>query len=236
MAQLSQLSSLEQAPLIGHGSNRSSALRPAGGKGTGRGAQQPAGGYGSGERIDMLDHDGRSGLEKRMNEIDTIAGAPTGRALIEAARARRVGAPLYLRYAAEAGSAGDLLRQAACALDFAVQVLGEAVDVYAAGVSGPTAELAHLALTVRHRDGSVALLGIGAGQPRADSGPLPPPRPEPPSLLLLGDQGAVERYPGTAGPDMGPGVAPAGDTLERYAAAVRRSLASGRPEVIAGHE
>jgi hypothetical protein len=35
---------------------------------------------------------------------------------------------------------------------------------------------------------------------------------------------------------MGPGVAPAGDTLERYAAAVRRSLASGRPEVIAGHE
>ncbi len=44
MAQLSQLSSLEQAPLIGHGSNRSSALRPAGGKGTGRGAQQPAGG------------------------------------------------------------------------------------------------------------------------------------------------------------------------------------------------
>jgi hypothetical protein len=171
-----------------------------------------------------------------MNTVDTIAGTPTGRAMIEAARSRCAGAPVYLRYAAEAGSAGDLLRHAACALDFAIQVLGEAVDVYAVGVSAPAGELAHLALTVRHRDGAVALLGIGAGPPRPDGGPLAPPRPEAPTLLLLGDQGAVERYPGSAGPDVEPGVASAGDTLERYVAAIRRSLASGRPEVIAGHE
>src|SRR5689334_13269121 len=106
----------------------------------------------------------------------------TERAIAEAAAQRRVGAPVYLRYAIDVGASGDLLRAAAASLAFATRVLGPARDVYAAG--RPDGDRAHLALTVRHLDGSVTLLGIGA-RPAASV-------PVPPTTLLIGDLGVVE--------------------------------------------
>ncbi|MBI3972409.1 MAG: hypothetical protein HY332_14105 [Chloroflexi bacterium] len=179
-----------------------------------------------------------------------ISETPLGQAIVQAAVQRRVGAPVYLRYAAEAGRAGrgdNLVDEAAGAVDFARRTLGEPVDVYAAGVRREDGAWAHLALTVRFRDGSVALLGLGAAPERA-AGAVGEPadssllyrRYAPPSVLLLGDRGAVERYP-SDGPDITvrdtSGArrddSPAVKAHERYAAAIRRSLAGGRPEPLA---
>jgi predicted dehydrogenase len=114
---------------------------------------------------------------------------PVARALYATAAQRRVGAPVYLRYAAEAGDGTPLLWQAADAIDLALHVLGGPVDAYAVGSTAGSDQLIHLALTLRHHDGSVALLGLGsARQARGHA-----------SLLLLGDRGAVEANPVSSG-------------------------------------
>lgn len=170
----------------------------------------------------------------------------TGRAIVEAARERRVGAPVYLRYAAEIAPTEDIVEAAAAAVEYAAQVLGPALDVYAvaAVAAVPTAtgrdagpdgdrpgQPAHLALTVRHRDGSVALLGIGRRPIDA--------KPVSPSVLLVGDRGVVEgchppTLPGTpaahADPTLGGTSSP--QASANGAAAIRRSLRSGRPAPI----
>lgn len=182
-----------------------------------------------------------------------IATTPTGRAIIQAAAERRVGSPVYLRYAAEVRDTGDLIRQAAGAVAFAARALGEPSEIYAVGVprsDDPTGAPAYLSLTVRHPDGVVALLGIGrearpgggttdGTTPAALSPHVGHAQPVSPSVLLLGDRGVAERYPGPGG-DAWPiaGATTAGDAasqadaeeLVRYAAAVRRSLASGTVE------
>jgi hypothetical protein len=162
----------------------------------------------------------------------------TERAIAEAAARRRVGAPVYLRYAIDVGAGGDLLRAAAASLAFATRVLGPARDVYAAGT--PDGDRPHLALTVRHREGSVALLGIGAcptGSP-----------PVPATTLLIGDRGVVEGCPPPAlagapastpeaGTEAAGDAGDAGDTaLVPLVAVIRRALQSGRPEGISSDE
>jgi hypothetical protein len=159
----------------------------------------------------------------------------TERAIAEAAAQRRVGAPVYLRYAIDVGTGGDLLRAAAASLAFATRVLGPARDVYAAGT--PDGDRPHLALTVRHRDGSVALLGIGAcptGSP-----------PVPATTLLIGDRGVVEGCPPpvlagapASTPEAGIGATgTAADTaLVLLVAVIRRALQSGQPEGISSDE
>lgn len=170
-----------------------------------------------------------------------IDDTATRRAIVEAARERRVGAPVYLRYAAEIAAEDDVLVAAAAAVDLARQVLGPIADVYAVrGMGTPVAaasngDAEHLALTVRHGDGSVALLGIG----RLSAGGVPVPA----SLLLVGDRGVVEgcpapSLPGTLLSAAGGGDNDASDAAQRPAratpagliATVRRSLQSGRPE------
>lgn len=170
----------------------------------------------------------------------------TGRAIVEAARERRVGAPVYLRYAAEIAPTDDVVEAAAAAAGYAAQVLGPALDIYAvaavAAVSTATGrdagtdrdrrgQLVHLAVTVRHGDGSVALLGIGRRPIDA--------KPVSPSVLLVGDRGVVEgchppMLPGTpaahADPTLGGPSSP--EASAPLADAIRRSLRSGRPSPI----
>jgi hypothetical protein len=179
-----------------------------------------------------------------------IATTSTGSAIVQAAVERRVGDPVYLRYAAEVRDAGDLIAHAAGAVAFAAQALGEPTEIYAVGLfpgDDPAGPPAYVSLTVRHPDGAVALIGIGrAAQPEPGAPPVgrpgdlsgAPAVAVPASLLLLGDRGVVERYPGPAG-EVAPlaGVAAAdaasqadADALARYAAAIRRALAGGAAE------
>jgi hypothetical protein len=160
-----------------------------------------------------------------------IASTPAGRAIIQAAAERRVGGPVYLRYAAEVPDAGDLIQEAAGAVAFAAGVLGEPSRVYAVGVGrGDDGVPRYLSLTIHHPDGAVALIGVGRGARFT----------APPSMLLLGDQGAVERYPGpgadteaVAGGMGDKGASDAGaEPVARFAAAIRRSLAEGTVEEV----
>jgi hypothetical protein len=174
-----------------------------------------------------------------------IEGTPAGRAVLQAAVEGQVGAPVYLRLAEETVGGGDIVQRAAGAMHVASAALGVPVAVYVAGLPGGDGTPVHLALTVRYAAGAVALLGIGdapAGDPereRSDgdgAGTAIGVSPTAPlSLLLLGDRGVVERYPGPAGG--APGGRPrdplADPTLERFGAAIRRSLASGRQEPVA---
>lgn len=180
-----------------------------------------------------------------------IAQTAAGRALLAAAQQRTVGTPVYLRYAFEAPSSDTLVEHAAEAVAFAVEALGEARSVYASAVRSADGHLVHVAVAVRHPDGCVALLGIGvaAGQRR------------PPTLLFLGDQGAVEGNPAATGAilhddsgdrseeartglvtplrDDGTQALAAWLTQQPHSAhhpaivaAIRRSLASGRAEAL----
>jgi hypothetical protein len=184
-----------------------------------------------------------------MNSL--IAETAAGRALLAAAQQRAVGAPVYLRYAFEAPSSDTIVEHAAEAAAFAAEALGEARSVYASAVRDAAGRLVHVAVAVHHVDGCVALLGIGVADQQR----------RPPTLLFLGDQGAIEGNPAVAGAvlydDSGgrsagarPGaVVPLRDDgaqglaawlaeqplNARYpavAAAIRRSLASGRAEAM----
>jgi hypothetical protein len=138
-----------------------------------------------------------------------VAAAPAACAVLEAAAGRRVGAPVYLRYAAEAGTPDALLWHAADAIDFAAEALGEPVDVCAAGVQDASGALVHVALTVRHRAGAVAVLGLGCadsgggvgggpgGDGRGDHASVATRGYS--SLLLIGDRGVVEGQPAAGG-------------------------------------
>lgn len=178
------------------------------------------------------------------------------RTLCEVAAQLRIGAPVYLRYAAEVGVPSALFWRATDAIDLATHVLGDLIEVYAVSASLASGDLVHLALTLRHQDGSVALLGLGAAEGTRGPG----------SILLLGDLGAVEDNPAAGGLVVHDGVpqpsvvalrdervedlaawlraasAIISNVTERQAelirgrhrvaalAAVRRSLARGRPE------
>jgi hypothetical protein len=169
-----------------------------------------------------------------------IADEPTGRAILEAARERRVGAVVYLRYAAEVGPTEDVVAAAAAAAEFAALVLGPAVDVYAAvaatGGQRAATSVAHIALTVRHTDGSTSLLGIGRRGAEA--------APTPASILLVGDRGVAEGHPPPVLPGgethaVGVAAAATGDEGPPAARAtlvetIRRALSSGKPEAVAG--
>ena len=177
---------------------------------------------------------------------EAIAETPTGRAIVEAAVQRRVGAPVYLRYAFETAG-GDLLSQAAGALEFAVQVLGPMTDVYAVATPDGDGAPVHLSLTVRHAGGAVALLGIGAGTGDAAAPPIPP------TVFLLGDRGSVEGLPapqlptGITSPP-GPlsipwrgGAEGGGEartpkatstSIDPLVDAIRRSLVTGQPQPV----
>jgi hypothetical protein len=121
-----------------------------------------------------------------------IAETAVGRAILAAARAGTVGAPVYLRYAFEAAAPAGLdglLWHAADAVAFAAAVLGEPASLYASAVRDGSGQPIHLAVAVRHPNASVALLGIGAaGGAR-----------RPPTLLFLGDRGAIEGNPVATG-------------------------------------
>jgi hypothetical protein len=169
----------------------------------------------------------------------SIAGTAAGRAVLDAARHRTVGAPVYLRYAVEAPSttpSDALIWHAADALTFAAEVLGNPLDVYASAARDAAGQPVSLAITVRHADGCVALLGIGSADvPR-----------QPATLLFLGDQGAIEGNPAFAGAVLRDGlVTPLRDGMQPLAgrppagvnslamaaaAAIHRSLVSARAE------
>jgi predicted dehydrogenase len=114
---------------------------------------------------------------------------PVCRALPGVVRSGRVGAPVYLRFAASAGDAASLLWLVADAVDYASELLGDAQELYAVGVGRAPDSLRHLALTLRHRGGAVALLDLGVSERgRGLDG-----------VLLLGDRGAAEDAPGAGG-------------------------------------
>jgi hypothetical protein len=169
-------------------------------------------------------------------DVADIASTPVGQAVLQAAVERRVGLPVYLRHAVETAAGADLVEWGAQAVHYAAQVLGTVQDVYAAGVAGLDGGWVHLALTLRHEGGAVALVGVGRQQAPAP-GPTTGPRGLPSSILLLGDQGAVDGNPAMSAPaGAAPTTAPAAESatpraaLAAYAQAIHRSLASGRPE------
>lgn len=167
-----------------------------------------------------------------------LAETSLGRAITAAAAQRRVGAPVCLRCALEVGSDDDLVRSAAEVVEYALGVLGPAVDLYVAGAGrwDQHAAPAQVALTLRHRDGSVALLGVGR---QSDQGPAAPP-----SLFLLGDRGVFEGDPQQAvqavqavqplpTPVSGAGAGESHTAAnsarrERLASIIRQSLETGR--------
>lgn len=204
----------------------------------------------------------RSGTVLRVGGV--LAQRPACRAVFEVAAQGQVGRPVYFRYATEIDAAESLLWQATDAVDLATRLLGDPTDVYAVGMTRSHGELlesdlVHLALTIRHRDGSTALLGLGIADGTRDHE----------NLLLLGDRGVVEGDPSAGGSIVRGGAAAAtcanlqdapvdaltswllsavpmpkseshrdqglrqGRRLVSTLSAVRRSLASGRPEALA---
>jgi hypothetical protein len=139
-----------------------------------------------------------------------------GRAAIAAATDGTVGAPVYLRYAAEDGGVDDLLWRVVDAVDLASRCLGAATRVYVAAQRNANGETVHLAATVECHDGATALAGLGAaGLHRGNA-----------SLLLIGNQGAVERNAVAGGLVFGEGPRASGkSTAAGAAVAMRDELA-----------
>jgi hypothetical protein len=115
--------------------------------------------------------------------------SPWGKAAAAAGEGRSLGAPVYLRYTAEAGSSSALFWHATGAIELAAQTLGAPVSVYAATVTNAAGAPVHLALSVKLADDSVALLGVGALESEAGA---TGERRGKPALLYLGDRGALE--------------------------------------------
>lgn len=190
-----------------------------------------------------------------------IQETPLERAVHDAVHAGRIGAPVYVRYAVEAPPGTALLPAACRAVLFAARTLGTPASVFAAAIAAPLSQTdagrqtpgdgtddaassldavgsdvsaAHLSLTVRFDAGGVAQLSVGR-QPESGGHPATPASP---SLLVLGDQGVVERFPGivadTAGAAPAAGASPDSDQAltTRITAAIRESLATGQPAVL----
>jgi predicted dehydrogenase len=138
-----------------------------------------------------------------------------GRAAAGAAADGTVGAPVYLRFAAEDGGAHDLHWRVVDAIDLAERCLGPATSIYATTRRDTQGTPVHVAASVTCLGGAVSLLGVGAAaSPRGG-----------PSLLLIGNQGAVERNAAAGGVLLGEALLPgAPDGALRLAAPVRDDL------------
>ena len=122
------------------------------------------------------------------------AFSPAGRAMIAAAQQQTAGEPVYLRYATEVGGpVAALPWTLAGAAALAAQALGAPESIYVTGVRDQGGTLVHLAAHVRHANGGVALLGIGAARGEGRTGSDTSLRRRPASTLFLGNRGAVEQ-------------------------------------------
>ena len=101
------------------------------------------------------------------------------------------------------------------AIDLAERCLGPATSLYATTRRDTQGTPVHVAASVTCLDGAVSLLGVGAAAaPRGG-----------PSLLLIGNQGAVERNAAGGGVLLGEALLPAApDGALRLAAPVRDDL------------
>lgn len=174
---------------------------------------------------------------------------PAGRAAIEAVTVERsIGRPVFLRFVDDAESEDGLFQGVAGGIDLASRCLGPAESLYATAHRERSGTLTYLAATVRCSEGAVAQVGAGIAHGRRSI----------PGLLLIGDQGTLESNLAASGvvyEDDRPGI-PLRDEREEtqrawergsrdatgarearliaVLAAIRRSLASGRLEMIEG--